>query len=264
MPERKGPEIGYRRALVKQRRPDGKSDREAALAAALFRRCCQLLKDGSPAANEVLPQLERFPLFGPGWQELGRALLDARQHRAALVAFSRALAADPGMVAARLGRAAALLALGRPAEAAAECEGAEAQAPDDRDIPYCRGLCLRDASRPEAARLAFERAVSLDPRFAEAWFALGLARQDLHDDAGAVTAYRAALAVRPDFHEAALNLGIACQDAGDLEAALDAYAAALRLRPDSFGRIAQALVSGPAGCLWLDLGALRRSLAARA
>ena len=262
MIERAGPADVERASRT--RRLHGKDDRETSSTEALFRRCCQLLKDGNPAANELLPRLEQFPLFGPGWQELGRALLDARKHRAALIAFSRALAADPVMVTARLGRASALLALGRPAEAAAECESAEAQAPQIRDIPYRRGLCLRDASRPEAARLAFERAVALDPRFAEAWFALGLARQDSHDDAGAVIAYRAALAARPDFHEAALNLGVACQNVGDLDAALDAYATALRLRPESFGRITQALVSGPTGQLWLDLSALRRSLAARA
>ena len=245
--------------------PRSRSSRGGGIdASATFARCCDLLRRGDPAANDLLRELERFPQFAPGWLDLGRALLDAGHARAALVAFSRALAADVSMVAARLGRASALLGLGQLAAAAAECELAERDAPAFKTIPYRRGLCLRDAGQPEAACSAFERAVSLDPHFAEAWFALGLARQDARDKAGAVVAYRAALAAQPNLHEAALNLGIACQDLGDLDAALDAYATALQLRPDSFGRIAQALISGPTGRLWLDLDRLRRDLTLRA
>ena len=62
-------------------------------------------------------------------------------------------------------------------------------------------------------------------------------------------------------HEAALNLGVALQELGELEPALDAYALAYRLRPDSFGRIAQSLVSGRVGALWLDPARLRQRLA---
>ena len=36
---------------------------------------------------------------------------------------------------------------------------------------------------------------------------------------------------------------------------------ALRLRPDTFGRVAQALAAAPTGEAWLDLAALRHSLA---
>ncbi len=107
---------------------------------------------------------------------------------------------------------------------------------------------------------AFGRAVAIDPGLAAAWFALGGLRQDLRDPSGAADAYRSALRARPDLHEAAFNLGVALLDCGLLDDALHAFARALATRPESFGRIAQALVSGPTGCLWLEPDGLRRAL----
>ena len=107
---------------------------------------------------------------------------------------------------------------------------------------------------------AFARAVAIDPGLAAAWFALGGLRQDLRDPSGAADAYRAALRARPDLHEAAFNLGVALLDCGRLDDALHAFARALATRPESLGRIAQALVSGPTGCLWLEPDGLRRAL----
>jgi hypothetical protein len=46
-----------------------------------------------------------------------------------------------------------------------------------------------------------------------------------------------------------------------MTAAKTAYRLALTLRPDTFGRVAQALAAAPTGEVWLDLAALRHSLA---
>ena len=46
-----------------------------------------------------------------------------------------------------------------------------------------------------------------------------------------------------------------------MAAAKTAYQLALRLQPDTFGRIAQALAAAPIGEVWLDIAALRGSLA---
>ena len=229
---------------------------------ALFRRCCLLLAQKDPAANALLPQLDRFPSYVPGWLALGRTLLPG-QPAGALVAFTRAWAAAPSPDAA-LGRAAALLALGRPIEAAAAFDSGEALAPADARLPYRRGLALRDGGHLHAARDAIALATRLDPTAGAAWHSLGVVCQDLNDHQAAVPAFRAALAIRPDHHEAAFNLGVALQESGDLDAALDAYAAVQRLRPDLFGRIAQALVSPRVGRLWLNPAVLRAELASRA
>ena len=194
-----------------------------------FRLCCLLLERGDPEAATVGARLERFDRHAPGWCELGGVLLRAGQVRAALVVFTRATAADSALAAAHLGR----------------------------------GLCLRQMGDAAAAMAALGRALALDDGLAEAWFALGALRQDQADGAGAVQAYRSALRASPALHEAAFNLGVALLDRGEIEPALDAFGRALRTRPDAFGRIAQALVSGPSGCLWLDPAGLRRALGER-
>ena len=198
-------------------------------AARLFQRVIRLLRAGDARAAPLLPELERFPDYAAGWLALGEFLHDAGQHDAACTALGRAARGQP------------------PSWAAA----------------HRLGQCLIERGERRAALAAFTRAVEIDAARAEAWYSLGLARQDDADHGAAVQAYRAALRLRPGFHEAALNLGIALQEQGRLEQALDAYAAALRLCPQSFGRIAQALVSGRVGVLWLDLEALRRHLVGR-
>jgi tetratricopeptide (TPR) repeat protein len=227
----------------------------------LFRRCCRLLAGQDSRAVALLPELERFPDYAAGWVDVGRALL-SRQPAGALVAFGRAMEAEPSLQAG-LGRAAALAALGRHAEAVVAYVACEGMAPADARVTLRLASALRDAGRPDEALEAATRATMLAPGDADGWQALGVIRQDAGDHAGAARAFREALAVRPDFHEAAFNLGVALQEGGDLDAALGAYAAALRLRPDSFGRIAQALVSPRVGKLWLDPSALRRELARR-
>jgi tetratricopeptide (TPR) repeat protein len=224
----------------------------------LFRLCCRLLAEQDPAAVALLPELERFPKFTAGWLDVGRAL--ARQPAGALVAFNRAMEAQPSLQAG-LGRAAALAALGRRDEAVLAYEACERLAPTDARVTLRLAAALRDAGRADEAVAAAERATRLSPEHADAWQALGVIRQDAGDHAGAAESFRAALVARPDFHEAAFYLGVALQEVGDLHGALEAYATALHLRPDSFGRIAQALVSAQVGRLWLDPSALRRELA---
>jgi tetratricopeptide (TPR) repeat protein len=196
--------------------------------APLFVLAALLLRQGDPAANELLPRLDGFRTYGAGWRQLGEALAAGGQWAGASVAYARAQAAEPNHAAGHFGQGRASRGLGKPVEAMA----------------------------------AFEQAVRLEPGFAPAWFALGLVRQDLKHPA-AVAAYRSALAADPTLHEAALNLGIACQEAGDLEAAFDAYGQAFRTRPEALGRIGHALSSSRVGCLFLDPAALGDFLRAR-
>lgn len=195
----------------------------------LFALCALLLGQGDVSANDLLPKLERFRTYAPGWLRLGDALLTAKHTDAAAIAFGRVLAAEPANALGHFGQ----------------------------------GRCLREQGRLPEAATAFERAVALKPAFAKAWFLLGLIRDDL-GGRDADMAYRAALDADPSLHEAALNLGIACQEANDIEGALVAYGQALKTRPESLGRIAHALSSCPTGCVFLDLADLRQTLLAPA
>ena len=220
----------------------GVADARAQLAArpddprALFTLAALLLRAGDSEAGSLLPRLEQHPAFVGGWLAIADALLARGRIEASLAAVGRAL------------RAVA-------AEGAPDLQVARAH--------HLQGQVLRAADRDEEAMAAFERATSTGAAPAEAWFSLALLRQDRGDDAEAAAAYRAALRVRPDFHEAALNLGVALGETGRIEAALDAYAHAWRLRPESFGRIAQSLVSGRAGLLFLSPASLRTCLDGR-
>ena len=239
--------------------------RAAALAPdradAAFLTCVTLLELADPEAATLLPRLlDQFPDDAEGWRLLGAALQRADQPEAALVAFTRATHAMPS-VALHLRRGMLLESLGRLAEAVDAYRAAADHAPDNSEAPLKLGLCLRRMSDAESAAAPLERAVVLAPNSSEAWFAVGLVRQDKRDFGSAVDAYRRALELRPDFAEAAVNLGICLQESGDIAAAKMAYRLALRLRPDTFGRVAQALAAAPMGEVWLDLAALRHSLA---
>ena len=241
-------------------------ERSPGAPAPLFRLCCLLLANHDASANALLPRLEQFPHYAPGWRALGLTLLPL-QPAGALAAFTRAETAQSqagtSPVTGRYGQAAALTALGRHAEAATAYAACEAWAPGDARLPHRCGAALRQAGDLRAARAAFARATVVDSKWAQAWHSLGIVCQDLNDQPAAAAAFSAALASRPNFHEAAFNLGVALQQCGKLDPALDAYATVLRLRPDLFGRITQALVSGACGRLWLNPAALRGELDAR-
>ena len=197
--------------------------------ATLFKRTIAMLQSGDPGAATLLEQLEQFPEYGRGWLALGEVLDDAGQRKAALAAFGRAARARP------------------PSSAAA----------------HRLGQCLAASGRYIEAITALRQAIQIDPMFVQGWYSLALAQQDAGQHVDATNSYRIALRARPAFHEAALNLGVSLQEQGQMEAAMDAYALAVHLRPDSFGRIAQALVSGRTGLLWLDPAALRQALVER-
>ena len=198
-------------------------------APALFKQAAQYLSAGDPAAATLLPSLERFADYAPGWLLIGDVLRRAGRRDAAAMALGRALQ-------------------GRPAAAA---------------LTHRIGQGFVELQDSAMAVTAFRKALSLDPDLTAGWYSLGLTLEDLRDYAEAAEAYRNALRLRPDFHEAAFNLGIVLQEAGRIDAAMDAYAEALRLKPASFGRIAQALVSGRTGALWLRPADLRLTLTRR-
>jgi tetratricopeptide (TPR) repeat protein len=198
-------------------------------APALFRQAAEYLAAGNPAAATLLPSLERFQDYAPGWLLIGDVLRRAGQRDAAVTALRRALQ-------------------GRHSSAA---------------LTHRIGQGFVELGDSSGAIMAFRKAVTLDPDRATAWYSLGLSLEDRRVYAEAAEAYRTALRLHPDFHEAAFNLGIVLQEAGQMDAAMDAYADALRTKPASFGRIAQALVSGRTGALWLRPADLRLALASR-
>ncbi len=225
-----------------------------------FLLCVAQLECGDPEAQTSLERVQsQFPSEARGWSWLGAALRKSGKLEAAALAFARAFegSGDPAYV---IDQGAALLTLGRTAEAVAAFRAAHSAAPGS--IAAIVGLAqgLRLLGEPTEARGLLEKGARLDAGDAQIQFALGLVCDDLHDSAGAIAAYRRCVALNPDLPEALVNLGVALQRAGEWDEAKDVYRSAIRARPDTFGRIAQALPSTSKGELWLDPRKLRRSL----
>lgn len=231
---------------------------------ALFATVCDLLRQGDSRANALLPRLQAYTDYGPGWLELARTLRELGRTDAALVAYDQSLGSPRPPLAAALDKADLLLAERRFDTLIPWLAGVHRRWPDQPALSYRLGRAQYLQGNYQAAREAFQAAVSYAPDFAEAWFQLGLVAQDTGRPDTAADAYRRALAAQPSMHEAALNLGISEQERGNVDAALDAYAQAFKSHPASFNRIAQSLTSAPVGRLWLHPSALRNTLAARA
>jgi tetratricopeptide (TPR) repeat protein len=122
-----------------------------------------MLPAGDPAANALLPELERFPGFAPGWFAIGRALR-ARHPAGARAAFARAARAEPASA----------------------------------DAWHALGVTCQDQGDHAAAAQAFRQALAARPEHHEAAFNLGVALQEAGDMEGALHAYAAAWRARPD------------------------------------------------------------------
>jgi predicted O-linked N-acetylglucosamine transferase (SPINDLY family) len=98
------------------------------------------------------------------WCRQGVAQIAAGAFADAVVSFERALAADPGAVAALHGRAALHQLAGENAEAVELCDAVLARAPRHIDALTTRAFAQRAAGRLEKALADFERAVAIEAR----------------------------------------------------------------------------------------------------
>jgi tetratricopeptide (TPR) repeat protein len=159
---------------------------------------------------------------------------------------------------------------GRRPQALALCDALLAAVPEHPALHQLRARLCLDAGDAAAATEHIERSLQARPAHepsrrlgAQAWFARSLQAHDAGDRAGEGAALDRAVALWPEHVEAWVNRGIWLQAQGRLDEALRCHGRAYRLRADCFGRIANALCSEPAGALWLDLDALRATLAAQ-
>lgn len=82
---------------------------------------------------------------------------------AALAAFDRALAAEPGYLDALNARGTVLLAMNRPDEARLAFEAALAIAPEHSQVLVNLGIVLEQLSRPDEALARYDQALGVDP-----------------------------------------------------------------------------------------------------
>lgn len=163
------------------------------------------------------------------WNNLGVALLEAGDHRAAKEALEQALALAPDFARAwnNLGNACTSL---DEHERAIECF--ERAIACDAEYPEAHnnlGNALAGRDR-DAAIVQYRRALELRPDYAVAMNNLANSLAEQEDHAEAITLYRRALEVRPNYAEAHNNLGTALQVVGESAAALEHLERAIELR----------------------------------
>ena len=196
---------------------------------------------------------------------LGSVALQTRRLAEAVEWLTRAVAAEPRSVQARMARAGALLELGRDAEALEGYEGVIAIAPGSAEAHYNRGLLLhrmgrhaqaleaygraiaarpdlaaahnnlgvvlRDLGRPAQALESHDRAIALDPSSAEAHNNRGVVLRELRRHGDALRSYQRAIGLRPGFAQAHFNAGNALADLGRHGEALQCHERAIALEP---------------------------------
>ena len=121
----------------------------------------------APPAN-VLP-----PASAEGWFERGVAL-ETQAADAAIAAYERAIAMDPGLVKARINLGRLLHEAGRLEDAERVYRDALRTSCDDPLLLFDLGVLLDDMGRKSQAMDAYRAALRRDPRFADCHYNLGL------------------------------------------------------------------------------------------
>ncbi len=159
------------------------------------------------------------------------ALQEVGDLDAAVAAYDRVLARDPGVLQAHYNRANALRAAGRLAEAVTGYDAALRVQPGYADAWRNRGDALLALRQWAAAGKSFEQAVALKPDLAGAHAGLGAALLSQQRHAAAAERLRIALALEPSDPQALCNLATSLLELREPAAAAPLYARALELSP---------------------------------
>ncbi|MBK7877179.1 MAG: ASPIC/UnbV domain-containing protein [Planctomycetes bacterium] len=186
----------------------------------------------APGAAERSSPAERERAFR-AFHELGHARAAAGDDVAAVTAFERALAAQPGDALGALALAGALRRLGRLDEAEARADAARAALPGEHPA-LALELALQHAARgrdPQAED-AFERLAQREQDNALAHLNLGILRLKRGAAADALAPLARAASLRAQDPEARAQHGKALYLAGRFAEAVPEYQASLAARPE--------------------------------
>ena len=170
-----------------------------------------------------------------GYARLGALLVRRRNAAAASVYLAEAARLGAERAEVYNNWALALLAVGKPGEAAARFQRATVLLPDSAEVWANRGLAEMQAGRLAEAENSLNRALALDPESVPAWTNLGLLLGEAGRWAEAEEALRAVAELEPQSVAARFNVGVAVQQQGRTEEARAIYEDVLRQRPEHAG-----------------------------
>ncbi len=137
-------------------------------------------------------------------------------------------------------RAAQKIAEGKPDQALALLEAELANAPDDHELWFSKGVAQREMGDVDGALESWERTLALEPDFFGALHARGAVYLERERWPEAIDALNQAAVAKPDFADVHYNLALALLGAGAagakdrdyVEAAVSALSTAHQLAPD--------------------------------
>jgi Tfp pilus assembly protein PilF len=162
---------------------------------------------------------------------LGRALYDRGDLKAAMAAYRKAVALDPKLALAHTNLGSALYDQGQLDEAVASHRRAIACDPKLAMAQTNLGVALCALCRPAEAEVVFREAITIDDHDADAHASLGNALWDLARLDEAVAAYRTALTLNDRLVYVHHNLALALHTQGQLTEAVAACRKALEVNP---------------------------------
>ncbi len=193
--------------------------------------------------GEAIAEYRRATDLAPGdadaWYNLGVALREAGDPRAALGAFLESVKRNVWNLEAVNALAVGLAAAGEPGMAAARLEQVVKIDPRDPQTWNNLGNCRRELGEYPEAIAAYQRAIELAPAFADPWNGLGALEVARDDPRAALPYLDRALSLNPEAHEVRLNRAIAFEMAGERSAAIASYEDFLRATAAASGYDAQ-------------------------
>jgi len=162
----------------------------------------------------------------------GDELLDQEKYEEAIEKYDQALALEPNLAMAWVGKGLAKNGLEEYSDALDAFEMAISINPGYAKAWYGKGVALYGLGRYEDSIAAFDRALGIYPEYgyvlyygkANAYFAM-------EDYPAAIPLYEKALTLKPDYSSGWTRLGEALSASGDFQAAVDAFDKALALDP---------------------------------
>jgi tetratricopeptide (TPR) repeat protein len=162
--------------------------------------------------------------------KLGDDLYENAKYQAAIAAYNKALAADPGSAPAYAGRCLAKRGIS-DLTALADCDTALQIDPNNGDAYRGRSMAKRVNNDLPGALSDANRAVDLSPGNYRSYLTRGLAKDGLNDRTGALADYDRSIQLNPNYASSYVYRGIAREHLGDVNGALADWETAISLDP---------------------------------
>ena len=168
------------------------------------------------------------PEGSSAWYDLALAQSNLGDNAAAAQSLHRAIARDPGFLAAMANLISVDLASGDLKDARVTADRFIAAAPDSARALYSRGLIALQTNDFATARNDFSKLLRSDPQYAVAHYDLGVAETKTGNYAEAQREFTAAVQIAPSYARARFALGTVLLRSGDRSAARAAFDRAAR------------------------------------